>query len=533
MANTFEIALVNPLRFVKAVVDADKYILSPFDLDTSVKYLQKFTRKDSTKIQVLSDFEFTFKIYKSSDNSLVSTLIPVENDSGIIGQTFKIYEVSIDFSLLAVGIYYCEIVYTNEADEEITYTSECIDVQNEHENTIVFEYTNSENNFSVVFETEIEFSLRVEGNITNFTPEFDDIIYNDQKRNATKLDSIPYRSFELFIGNAAGIPEWMADKVNRLMSCDQIKIEGVYYEKTEGAKWEIQKPDLYNKPILSINIMPVENFFLQKLQLDDIGGNNDNEFTPVQKIKNYFETIDDISMIGFFKKYTLLEKICIINTGDPFTLNVGTTNGGSEIGAFEIADMLTTQTINWLFGDVTNVYLTGLDENTKDISVIYKQLDTAPISGSPNPYKKLGVGATMVYKEVSAGMFEVDFNLGTGFGNVDTDWDGWALCDGRNGTDDMGGVGVKGFIEGHAEYGNVGGVYGKDVNNLTDKQNGPHFHILKHGRSKRGMTGTEKLLDNFNQAFFTQTESSGEGEDIENRSRFRVVYWVTKIAEVA
>src|SRR5690606_24511924 len=163
-------------------------------------------------------------------------------------------------------------------------------------------------------------------------------------RNATLLSSIPYRSYTLFIGHADGIANWMADKINRAMACDMVIIDGDYYEKTEGASWEINRADAYAFLGMTLEIMPIENRFLQRIKT----GKEPGEVTIVQKTSNYNDISGDMAVIGKFREYSLLEKICIIRTGAAFVLSVGTTDGGSEIGEFEVTDLITTININWL-----------------------------------------------------------------------------------------------------------------------------------------------------------------------------------------
>jgi hypothetical protein len=191
--------------------------------------------------------------------------------------------------------------------------------------------------------------------IENFKPESDDVIYNDQKRNATLLDSIPYRSFTLFIGNAAGVANWMADKVNRALACDSMRIDGDFYEKTEGASWDVKREEEYAFLGMTIEIMPVENRFLKRLKT--VGAGGPGEVTIVDKIENFTDIEGDLAIAGKFRENTLLEKIAIVRTGLPFNLRVGITPGGNEIGEFLIGELVTTVTINYLFTAPHTLYL--------------------------------------------------------------------------------------------------------------------------------------------------------------------------------
>lgn len=535
----FEIAPVNPIRFINVTNTLDnRYFFKHFDsalafdllnkFQTQACYHQKWSTRDSTKIQILSDYEFTCKVFNLQTNEEVLELTPVEVSANILGQTFKIYELTPVFSTIGEGLFYFTLSYTDDDLNVIEFMSEPLEVTELQPDTLLFEYTHSENDYSVVFETGIIFSIRVEGTIQNFIPKSEDVIYNDQKKNATLLNSIPYRSFKLFVGNAPGIPDWMADKINRVMSCDQVKIDGDYFTKEEGAKWEPSRADEYPFLGLTLDINPVLNLFTQRLKTGDESPTN--SFIPMQKVINYFNNGANINIVDIFKRYSLLEKICIINEGAAFTITVGTTPGGSEIAEFDIeATSRTTLNINKLFETVTTVYLGGLDASTTDISVIFKQLDERPIdfANLPDP-TSIGKGAIAIYEAITGRAIDLDFNFSTGLGVASSPWEGWAICDGRNGTADRGGTYAVGF--GTGDYATLGDDLGANEITLTKQQIPPYQVTFNFGLDKRGTTGSDGLWSNFGTAGSRTLDVGGDGAPIDIRPKSIVSLFVKKIA---
>lgn len=283
MANTFQISPLNPIRFYNAPNPEDPskrglpydlpfalYYQEPkdgsYDFDHSKHkcYAQKFTIYDQTKLQILSDYDqITATVRDEITREIILTLDVVQVETDIIGQTFSVYEIDVPFyELTEEGFYYVELTYFKpEIETDVVIMSEVIDIKKDHPGTLLFTYKNSENNFDVIFDTGIEFNMRVEGTIENFEPASNDEMYIDQKRNVTKLYSLPYRLFTLFIGNAPGLPAWMNDKVNRIMSCNMIQIDGADFEKDEGAEWEFSRQDDYPFFGMNIKIAPIENKF--------------------------------------------------------------------------------------------------------------------------------------------------------------------------------------------------------------------------------------------------------------------------------
>lgn len=528
MAEVFQIAPVNPLRFIPEN-ETDLFLINQEDKC----YFQKWTKTDVTKVQILSDFpDINFFIRDYETNEIVLTinvaLIPVN----IIDQTFSCYEATIDFSLLPVGQYFAEINYSSTSTSPVTIYSEPFDVQTEQPKTILIKYKNSENDFSVIFDTSIEFDLRVEGTIKEFSPSSDDIIYNDQKYNATLLDSVPYRTWKLYIGNAAGLPDWVIDKVNRALSCDQKEIDGVFYEKVEGQKWEQVRQVEYPFSGMSIEIMPVENVFLQQIKTGD---QPPAGYTIVELVKNYFGNAADITVEGVFVKYSLLKHISVMNYGSAFTMMVGTTDGGGEIGIFEVptgsgAGVDLTANIKKLFNAPTTIYITGLTGTNADILIDYLQYDAVPAQPIPAPAPTLGKGAMIRYKEIVPGEFAAAFDLSTGLGKIGGGWEGWALSDGRNGTDpNEGGRVPVMWIEGDPVFGIVGSIGGESEHTLTQDEL-PSFDIPFTYESIGRQSGSQTTMRSYPGAVAASIPFPGGDEAHNNMQPYIVAMWIVKIA---
>lgn len=538
MSELFEIPLLNPMRFIGATG-------TKFDSLPAVEliniyqerkcYFQKWQSSDSTRLQILSDFpDITFKIFDLDSGQKLLDIVPLEQDVTLIGHTFKVYEIPLDFALLPEGDYYAELSYMNGGT--ISFLSEPFSVREIWDNTLLFNYRNSDNNFSIVFDTGITFDIRLEGVVTEFAPQSEDTIYNDQKHNATMLDSVPWRQFKLYIGDAPGIPAWVADKVNRVMSCNQVQIDGDYFEKIEGAAWEVERADEYAYMGLTLDIMPVENFFLQRLQTGD---DDMTTIKVVQKANNYFDVTGALSVPGIFDRYTKLDELVIENDGDPFTLKVGLTEGGNEIGEFQVNDANTTIDIDYYFRVNATLYLSGYEGELPLISVIWKELDPDPIDvgggGTPRP-GNLGIGAVIIY-EADETKFNSDFDLSSGLGREDTDWFGWAVCDGRNGTVNRGGRMPVGWMDGHARWGTLGAAGGAEKFTIN-KENLPNIQLdvpIPREQTSRHDTGSGRITTGGAEIEpiagpTLKTNPLGSGNEIDNMPPYVVSIFVKKIS---
>lgn len=87
--------------------------------------------------------------------------------------------------------------------------------------------------------------LLVEGAIIYKSPASKDSDFEDQPLDLTLLSSVPFDLYELIIGDARGVPDYMIKMINRILSCKYKKIDNRYYEKSTGAKWEPNEQDGY------------------------------------------------------------------------------------------------------------------------------------------------------------------------------------------------------------------------------------------------------------------------------------------------
>lgn len=422
----------------------------PFDFQQPQKeYAQKAKRGLPQTLQVLSDWVPVFKVYNNDTGILIDTITGATPTSGILNQTFTLYEFTINWGNYPPGFYYLESHYTNDAPLLIIERSGLIQTADNFPQTVVVQYTNSANAFSAVFSTGIVFSLVVEGNIEDYTPAFEDVIYNDQEYNATKLNSIPHREFTFYVGSNrgfAGVPPWVADKLNWAFSCDQIQLDGQYYQNTNGSKWEVTRTDQVGPNFIGLKIQIIEviNRYLQSYQPGETPA---NAIQVITRTKSYTGVSSDITLAGVFNDFSLLTRIIIYNLGgNVFTITAGTAADGSA----PITTPFTTTgqlkevwEISELFDGAKTLYIQGLTGVNCNIVVEYDQLDAPNFVPAPAP-KSFVKGTVYMYEEITIGDFATDWNVGTGAGNTGTKYEGCVLA-GTNGTKDRNGLLAMGW----------------------------------------------------------------------------------------
>lgn len=446
----FQIPIVNPFRFVNANSYAEidpRYNDVPFDMkvdglfNPNGFYAQKWQTNDYTAFQVDSDFtDVAFKIFVFNGGSYYDLDAPYYTPAittpavEISGVTWKVYECAINFAGFAEGFYVGVLTYTDENDVVQVIQTSPLDVRVKHEKTLLYEYFNTYNDKGVIWATGIKMAFRIEGLIRNFEAKSLAEEYVDQEYNTYSLNDIPYRTFKNYIGTAVGLPDWVIDKMNVIFTLNSVNVNGTGYAKVSGQSFQITRPEKgYNEDgYAEIDIIPNENFNLEQY---NTGTPTNGTVKVIAEVLQYYNNAANIPIAGIFKTHTTLVGIAILNPGFvPFTLKIGTTNGGAEIREIDIPGTASEYVlVGKTFEVATTIYLTGIAGITLDIDVRYDDYD-APNSGGDNVPSSFVPNVEYTYYEYVVGDFIRDWNVATGLGNVGTNFEGCALLDGENGT---------------------------------------------------------------------------------------------------
>ena len=155
-------------------------------------HFQKWQSGDMINIQFMADEVFTVDIFSFEFGYKVLSVPIYQQQTNLIDVDFNVYEISFSVNDLPdFGKYFFRI----KNSDGILFDSHPFVYGPYFENTILLRYYNSENDFNIIFETGIEFYLRVEGAVHNYSPKIDGDIYFDQKYDPTMLTSESYKTF--------------------------------------------------------------------------------------------------------------------------------------------------------------------------------------------------------------------------------------------------------------------------------------------------------------------------------------------------
>jgi len=539
-----------------------RYYSKPLDLLDDTCYFQKFIEDDVTYLQVLLDpllvTDLALELFDVYTDALVHTYTFVDTlkTTEYEGITYEVWQAELAFTGITAGKYYLQLSYFDDTQTQILQSP--IEV-GDFPDTLLIEYRNSLNKFSIIFDTDIVFNLRVEGIIKDYVPQFEDTTYNDEIHEQTLLDSVYFDQLKLYVPGLQGyIPAYMAKRVNIALGCDTVLIDGEYYARLEGAKWDVQHAPEDDRMGISIDIVPTTNN--TNVRLITGGQTPQGNFQNVRRSKEYLLQSADFQISGIFGAMTHFDSLVIYNTNNTaFTLRVGQTVGGSELGEFVIDPAQDDNTIDIGASFKTDeiVYisgLTGVAGLSLDIYAVYDVLNAPLITLPFSATDTIGKGATIRYKEIMPGDLPMAFDLVSGLGIVGSKWEKWALADGRNGGVDESGCVAVMYDPTNPDYDalKIDTTGGADSITLSTAQL-PNFYLQMFGNTQNpaggdkpnaaqrvaitSNTGTslgyelKRNLVDSDTGMIGRTSSIGSGAEIDARMKYIVGITIIKIAD--
>lgn len=248
---------LNPLTFRKE-------ISSPYEKCTE-KFIQEFDRSDYIVFQTSYDNDFSTTEIKSylidCDEQIVTEIgkSTVIVNSLMRQDIFKIPCASVEEGFYSVLI---------ESPGKFRYYSNVFHIHFT-DNVLLIQYCCRENKFDCLFNTingAEFFYLRIQGGIKTqgYSFKSDDVEFIDQDRKVTLIDSIPYTIRKYTLGGSIGMPVWLADKLNRIFSCDDIKINGIKVVKGNGAALELSSQENYKYVGATIDLLHTDEGYSEK-----------------------------------------------------------------------------------------------------------------------------------------------------------------------------------------------------------------------------------------------------------------------------
>lgn len=260
--NTLKIPFINPLQFYKETPDEDDRFRSrdfdDYGLDDTILpweervcWRQPWQLSDVIHLQVQSTYgPVKLLLYRASDDALIDTTILSQGAANFNDPTLFLYECDVDLSGYPEGRYYYKLTFASPV--VLTLRTDILEFSENCENSLLLEYEHNQFREDMIFETGIRPGIRIPAVKKFKNPASKDTLFEDQVLNIEILRSDAYRIWTLHIGGAEGVPDFIADKLNRILGCNTVLIDGKQYTKADGAT--LQPKELENYPLRGWNM---------------------------------------------------------------------------------------------------------------------------------------------------------------------------------------------------------------------------------------------------------------------------------------
>ena len=232
----------NP-SFNRKSIDTNFFYDTLTSFDEKLSYCAKYQQSDTIRVQWLGDdstlanYQYA-RLLDVNGVEYPNNTVTVVKESGTYN-SMTLYTITMHLYDVPEGKYFLQLRYKNNS-AYVHCLFEPIHVKQIHPNTVRGDYYNSYNDQSLIYPSSAWIpQIRVEGCITEITPDAKFNNYEDQPLNVEFISGVPFRQFELVLGTGVrGIPEYMADKWNRITLTTDLKIDGKGFARSEGSKIE-------------------------------------------------------------------------------------------------------------------------------------------------------------------------------------------------------------------------------------------------------------------------------------------------------
>lgn len=243
---------MNPVdvpQYMSRFMDKYRFRETQEPVDQKVCYLQKWMTVDSINLQLISNYGPVSLQLKTIDGvSVGGSLAFVTGQQDFFRPGYYIRSISQPLIAYPPGTYYWQL----SAGGSDVWVSEPQEIYETLPQSLYFQYKHYERYGDVIFQTGYEGAIRVEGVLKFTTPGSKDTVYEDQPLNVTMIKSVPFRVFNLILGNTRGLPPWLVDKINWILGCSDMRIDGRYYTRGEDSEIELNESELY--PLMGMSI---------------------------------------------------------------------------------------------------------------------------------------------------------------------------------------------------------------------------------------------------------------------------------------
>lgn len=241
----------------------DRYVGKPF-------YKQKWQTTEKIHIQCITKGLATIDVtvYDANGDSYFTTPMTVTADPAVRTPNVR-WDHLLDITAFPAGYY----IVVLSADGVNLRISEWLDIKASHPGTLLFDYSHTTNKYKFYWNGIAKPCIRVEATLLKEYVDSSFTEYTDELANNEMLDGIPVMKQMMRLGNGAGVPEWMANKINRILLLNRTFLENKHYTRTTESKFA--KKEIVGWPFYSYMVEMIKAAGTNGLSTDETGSVED------------------------------------------------------------------------------------------------------------------------------------------------------------------------------------------------------------------------------------------------------------------
>lgn len=284
MNNTIFISDLNPIHFSKYGFEQlpQYHHLEIYDapfadrnsrMYTQPFYAQKWQKTDEPKLQFVSAgySPLTVKMWGAAQigeflrhvSDWASLTALLADISPVVSQTCTVIpdtSVQLPYILQQTSFplsardedYYLMVVYDGSTP---LFISEWLWVRENWSDTYRWDYYHTTSKYNTYW-SQFRPHIRCEANFLPILPQADSEQYEDELKDNEQLNGRPWDKRVLIIGDGAGIPDWMARKINMIMLLNRTNIEGDNWTRSDKALMEAVVREGYPMNYYQLEVQP-------------------------------------------------------------------------------------------------------------------------------------------------------------------------------------------------------------------------------------------------------------------------------------
>ena len=257
MDNLIDIPELNPVIFYKVNrANLPQYYTKHFEdwmfherinfWQTRTDYVQVWQTTDIVYLQFESQFDpIVVKLMNKYGQVIITQISLVKLPNKLRPGWFS-YEIGMSLAGVPTGCYYFQLE-AGAGAELIMISDKQFISSTQIPNTMRFEYWHTRFFKDVMFETGIQFQIRVLGSFGFMGKDINNTFYRDERWNPAILNSKGAKQWPITLGGTFGIPDDIFNIISEAFTCQNVLVDGKPMCISEGAKFEFFPVDRYPK----------------------------------------------------------------------------------------------------------------------------------------------------------------------------------------------------------------------------------------------------------------------------------------------